>query len=102
MRRNIRNGEWFRVESEEQFELLKGYGKLKKDSFGGARVRKGTYQGPGHYYLLQYGQPCPRGCCTDDVNEVITAEEAFLETKEAIRDFARQYRELLSEARSRL
>lgn len=94
--RDIRSGSWFVVESEEQFTLLKGYGKLEEDSFGPARVQKGTYDGPGNYYIVQYAQSCPRGCCFDSVNEVLNAEDAISEIREEIEENVDVLREAMT------
>lgn len=88
MSREIKNGRWFSVETEEQFNLFRKYGQLKEDSFGGARATMGTYEGPGEYYLLQYCKPCPRGCCQDDVNEVLSPDDVISEVKDEIRELA--------------
>ena len=81
--RDIQRHKWFDITSEEQFkQLLQDGGN--KGSF--ARVQTGKYQGPGRYMLLQYSQRCPRGCCYDNVNELLSAEEARSEVEEQMRD----------------
>lgn len=81
--RNLQRHKWFEITSEEQFkQLLQDGGN--KGSF--ARVQTGKYQGPGRYMLLQYSQRCPRGCCYDSVNELLSTEEAQSEVKEQIED----------------
>jgi hypothetical protein len=87
--RDIQKGQWFELETEDELKMLIKYGQLKKDSWGEARVQKCCdWNGPGKYYLLQYSQPCPRGCCSDAVNEVLTAEAATYEMSEALEGVA--------------
>lgn len=83
MNRSIRHGLWFDIHSQEEFDQVRAYGDLKNKHFQ-ARVQKGRYVGPGQYMLLQYDQPCPRGCCYDDVNELLSSEEVAAEVKEQI------------------
>ncbi len=67
MNRNIKNAEFFTIESEEEFKKI-----LMSEN---VRVGKGTYSGQGRYGLLRYSQPCPRGCCHDNVNELLARHE---------------------------
>lgn len=85
--RDISNGEWFNVENEQQFINLIKYGKLEiegEGSYWDARVQDGKYYGPGKYFLLQYSQKCPKGCCYDSVNEILNEEYAKIELNEKI------------------
>jgi hypothetical protein len=76
MSRNISEGKWFEIGNHIEHKNLVSHGSIcKKDGYQ-ARVQKGSFNGPGLYFLLQYSQPCPRGCCYDDVNEVLTEERA--------------------------
>jgi hypothetical protein len=56
-------------------------------------VRKGEWAGQGRYLLLEYSQPCPRGCCRDDVREVLASEEVIREASEVIRNLGVLIRE---------
>ncbi len=76
MSRNITTGVWYAINNEEHFNTVQSKGE--------PRVRYGKYYGPGRYYLLEYSQRCPRGCCFDDVNELMSESEAKDEIKEAI------------------
>lgn len=71
----IEEAEPFRLVLEEAFERLKKYGTVEPDSGFMSQVRRGEWKGPGRYFLLQYCQPCPKGCCHDSVNEVLTEED---------------------------
>lgn len=94
MNRSIKSGHWFNVTSPEEHTNLKGYGSLTPKEYGFARVQIGNYSGPGRYMLLQYNQRCPRNCCYDDVNELLTPEEVASEAKKEIIKFT----EILKEA----
>lgn len=92
--RDIKNGRWVTIENEDQFKTLKKYGRLDVGGMDrAARVQMGNYEGPGDYYLLSYSQPCPRGCCYDDVYEVLTADEVVKEIVNEIRDLAADLRQ---------
>lgn len=89
MNRSIKSGHWFNVTSLEEHTSLKGYGSLTPKEYGFARVQIGNYSGPGRYMLLQYSQRCPRNCCYDDVNELLTPEEVTEEAKKEIIKYMR-------------
>lgn len=93
MKRSLKDGRWLNVTSPEEHESLKGYGVLKPKEYGFARVQIGNYNGPGKYMLLQYQQRCPRNCCYDDVNEVLTPEQVVSEAKKEIRELTELLRE---------
>jgi hypothetical protein len=97
MNRKLKNGRWFKVDSEVQHKNLKTCGKLEYDSFWTSRVQIGTYSGPGWYMVLSYQQKCPRGCCYDSVHEVIPASEVADEVRDEIRELA----SMLKEARDK-
>jgi hypothetical protein len=88
MKRDIKRGTWFKVESEAQHKNLKACGKLEYDSFWTSRVQIGTYDGPGWYKVLSYQQKCPRGCCYDSVHEVIPAADVENEIKDEMKELA--------------
>lgn len=58
----------------------------------GARVTRTKWCGPGMYYIKEYKQPCPRGCCYDDVFESYTPSEVIDEVVDQMRDLAYQLR----------
>jgi hypothetical protein len=60
------------------------------------RVQIIKWDGPGWYYIFRYSQPCPRGCCRDDVFEAISASKWAEMLADKIKDLAYQ----LKEARS--
>ena len=78
MGRNIMKGKWIEVKSQEEFELALSASK--------ARVQKSkkNYNDPGWYYVLGYSQPCPQGCCYDDVCEIIGVDQVMQEAKREI------------------
>lgn len=82
MKRNLLSGHWVNLYSEQQF----------KDKQTG-RCNKGYFQGVGKYYILEYSQPCPRGCCYDDVVEVLSASEVEDEVKDKMKDMANLLKE---------
>ena len=79
--RNILDGTWVEIEGSDQFRQRLKYG-LASSQFSPARVQKGTYTGPKWYYLLTYTQSCPRGCCSDDVHELMPLDEVLAEIQE--------------------
>lgn len=87
MSRNISNGSWFNIKTEAEHKQLKAYGSLTT-AYSQSRVQMGTFEGPGRYYLLSYSQRCPRGCCYDDVHELLSASDTAIEVREAMRDLA--------------
>lgn len=88
MNRSIKNGRWFDVNSLEEHTSLKGYGSLTPKEYGLARVQIGKFNGTGRYMLLRYSQRCPRNCCYDDVNELLTPDEVVEEAKKEISEVA--------------
>lgn len=88
MDRNILNGQWFEVASEDSFNnLQRGSSIAARDSTYSVLCRRGDYSGPGRYLLLSYTEPCPRGCCEDSVYEVISAEDIIEECKNLIKEY---------------
>jgi hypothetical protein len=93
--RSLDSGEWFHITSPEQHKILQEYGSLDPENYSFARIQIGNYNGPGKYMLIQYKQRCPRNCCYDDVNEVLTAQDVAYEIKKEIIRLA----EILKEAK---
>jgi hypothetical protein len=60
------------------------------------RVQIINWDGPGWYYIFKYDQPCPRGCCRDNVFEAISKKKWEQRIVEEIRDLAYQLREVRS------
>jgi hypothetical protein len=77
MKRSILEGKWVYVGSEKNFNVLQD-----------GRVNKGNYNGPGKYLLLEYQEKCPRGCCYDDVVELMSTSDVIYEVKEEMKDLA--------------
>lgn len=73
MNRNILNNDIIYINNLEQFI------EVKK-----ATIEIGEFIEPNYYYILRYSQRCPRGCCYDDVCEILTKEEYISELKENI------------------
>lgn len=71
MSRNILDGKWVDILTHQQF-----------NQFQNGRCNKGKFIGPGPYFILNYTQLCPRGCCYDDVTEIMFVDEAIKEIKE--------------------
>ena len=101
--RDISNGSWVRINSKTDFEWVKKYGNLSRQGLQfQARVQIGTWVGAGWYRVLQYSQRCPRGCCYDDVVEVVSAQDMADEFEEEIGELGtelRQAEQYCSEAR---
>jgi len=72
---HLLDGTWINIQSAEEFK-----------SQGRSRVSKGAYSGPGDYFKLNYAQPCPRGCCYDNVTELLSKEEATKRINETIEE----------------
>ena len=96
MSRDLKDGRWFRVESEEQHKKLKSHGTLDPKSTWTTDVQKGEYVGPGLYMVLRYSQRCPRNCCYESVYKVVPATEVADMAKEEIIKLA----EILKKARA--
>lgn len=95
-RQALQQGRWFDVATKGQHDCLKRYGQLTPPSSPwGARVQMGEWKGPGRYMLLQYSQRCPRNCCDDVVNSVLTADEVIEDARNQMRELA----DILKEAR---
>lgn len=92
----IRRGRWFQVQTEEEHTWLKRFGLLADcQDRTAARVQKGEWEGPGKYLRMSYQQKCPRGCCYDSVNKVLSANDVASAVKEEMRALA----QILKEAR---
>lgn len=87
--RDYTGGQWFTLTTEAEHQTIKKYGRLDRPSgWTMYRVQKGKWAGPGRYLLLSYEQPCPRGCCTDSVGELIPAAEVVEAIREQMRELA--------------
>lgn len=85
----LTSGQWFTLATKDQHDRVKKYGRTDPPSgWSMARVQKGTWEGPGRYMLLTYQQSCPRGCCMDDVCELIPAADVARLVREEIRELA--------------
>jgi len=71
MGKDLTSGTWFDIKTERDFDQILRYGRLD-NTFYRARVQRGGWEGPGQYNLLQYTQRCPRNCCDDTVNELLS------------------------------
>lgn len=69
-----------------------------KNHRGGVRILKLNWQGRGWYYVTEYSQRCPRGCCYDSVLEFRSAEERVNEVKEGMKELAEE----LKDARAKI
>jgi hypothetical protein len=69
MSRNVLNGRIIEVSSQEEAHTItRGY-----------RVIDNKFTEPGRYMVLHYQQKCPRGCCYDDVCELISIKDVVEE-----------------------
>lgn len=89
MKRSLQNGKWFELKSEEEHKQLKAYGSITPKDYGFANVQIGVFNGPGRYMLLHYNQRCPRDCCYEDVNEVLTVADVAKEAKQEMLNYAK-------------
>jgi hypothetical protein len=88
--RDIFDGEWVTITSQEDFDSHQSPGKPPE--------KIGDYQGPGQYWKIEYESNCMFGCCHAAVCELRTAAEVIKE----ISPKAQQYSELLGAAGSKL
>lgn len=93
--RKLTEGRWFNIETAEQYESLLVYGRPDiSDRNLRTRVQIGSgFSGPGRYMLCQYKQRCPRNCCDDTVNDVLTADEVILAAIDEVRALTRVIRQ---------
>lgn len=59
----------------------------------GFRVVKVDWDGPGWYFIYHYSQPCPRGCCFDQVFEAQSASDRANEIQSKMRELASNLKE---------
>ena len=85
--RDLTSGQWFELLTEQQFNIIRTYGRYDT-TFYHARVQIGKWQGPGKYKLFRYTQRCPRNCCDDNVNELLTKKEVIELENEQITELA--------------
>lgn len=74
-----------KVNAENEEEL--------REKAKGFRVVKIDWNGPGWYFIYHYSQPCPRGCCHDDVFEAQSASARACEIQDEMRSLADDLRE---------
>lgn len=82
MKYNIFEGRWIQINSLKEF-----------DSYQNGRCNKGEYSKPGKYMIFEYNQRCPRGCCYDDVVELVHSDDIVYEIKEKMTDLANLLKE---------
>lgn len=75
-----------KVETEEKLREM-----AKKPYF--YRVQIINWDGPGWYYIFKYSQPCPRGCCCENVFESMSAKQWAGEITQKMKDLAYQLKE---------
>jgi hypothetical protein len=82
MRPLLSEGNWLEINSEDE------YTKYLKNGYSDhwARVQCGNYTGNGRYLMLEYYQPCPKGCCEDFVREIIPEDDVKTEVRSLIAD----------------
>jgi len=90
--REIKHGEWYQIETEEQFNSL----------FESADNKIGVYEGPGKYFLLSYADRKPCGCCVDMVYETLPQDAAELEIDYQIKQEQRLCDERIDKLKSLL
>jgi len=83
LKRYIR--EKVKVETEEE---------LREKAGSDFRVVKVKWDGPGWYFIYHYSQPCPRGCCHDEVFEAISASDRAYELQQKIKNLAQELRSI--------
>lgn len=88
MKRDILQGRWWNIQSQNEFDLVLKYGQLTKFWEYTVRVHRGDYIGPGKYLLLRYSQRCPRNCCYDSVYELLSSRDVVEECKDKMGDLA--------------
>jgi len=76
-------GTWVHAESEQ---FLRDRTK--------SRVRKIYWKQPGWYFLTEYSQPCPRGCCRDDVMEYVHIDDRREEIVEQMKELSGQLKDI--------
>lgn len=82
MRYNIFEGKWIHIKNELDFSSKQT-----------GRCNKGEYSKPGKYMIFEYKQKCPRGCCYDDVTELVHSDDIIYEIKEKMTDLANLLKE---------
>ena len=64
------------------------------------RVVKINWDGPGWYFIYHYSQPCPRGCCHDEVFEAQSAADRAYDIQSKMKDLADDLKEARKLAKS--
>lgn len=94
MFRNISKYQYFKINSDYEFNNIVACGSLKYDNLRSVDIKRGNYKGPGWYVLLNYSECCSRNCCYKSINELLTKEDFIIEVKEQIKDLAYSLKEL--------
>lgn len=82
------NGKWCRFDTKEALEQASRQSQC--------RVKIANWVAPGWYFITNYSQKCPRGCCYDNVIEFTFVTDRIDAIKKEIRnlaDFLRSARE---------
>lgn len=83
MKRNILNNDIIYINNFEQFKEIQN-----------TTIKIGQFIEPDYYIVLRYSQRCPRGCCYDDVCEILTKEEYISELKENIGKYCNELKKV--------
>jgi len=67
--------------------------QLREKAGDNFRVVKIKWDGPGWYFIYHYSQPCPRGCCHDEVFEAQSASDRTCEIQSKMKDLASHLKE---------
>lgn len=86
MKRNILQNHIVYIDNLESFN---DFNECQDD-----RIKIGKFIGPDYYVVLQYSKPCPRGCCSDHVFEILTKEEYIRELKDKIKTYCDALKEI--------
>lgn len=74
------NGKWQKFNTKSEINLAAKQSQC--------RVRIVNWTSPGWYFITNYSQKCPRGCCYDDVIEFTHSTDRIYEIKEEMRNLA--------------
>jgi hypothetical protein len=94
--RNVLSGGWFAVKTEKQFKTLLSHGDINKEEGYEGRYSKGTWYGPGPYYVISYSRPCGRSCCEDTVYETLTPSQLKPELEKVRQDMENRIQKILA------
>ena len=77
MGRNLLDGEYIEIKSQEYFNKIQN-----------GRANYGKFDGPGWYLKLNYREKCPKGCCYDDVVELLSSDDVIIEVQDKMKEYA--------------